>query len=346
MTDSGTPFETRASEGLAWEYQNLLAHYMSEPDEATLYRASLLSIDFAAAELGPEDICAVHTGALEQALRERDPAEACAAVEAANRFLLEVMVHYGVKYREHREAELEQSLRAAAEAARLEREKSELLASIAHELSTPVTVARGFVQRTFRQIEARGDGELTDPLRDALHALDRLSILNRSLRHASAFGTAPDLELEPHPIGPILEPVAAWAALLAEESGLTFEHAFLVPERRVLCDRDAVTTICSNLLTNAVRYTDRGGSVRFMQDAEDGWVRIEVGDTGIGMTPEVQSQIFERFYRGPEAARKSARGLGLGLATTRQLVDAQQGRLQFESEPGRGTTFEVFLLTA
>jgi signal transduction histidine kinase len=114
-------------------------------------------------------------------------------------------------------------------------------------------------------------------------------------------------------------------------------------------DADALLSVLGNLLSNAVRYTSPGGRVvvhhGLLTDDTGRWGWMEVKDTGIGMTPEVQSRIFEKFYRAPEAALQegAGSGLGLGLALVQQFVAAHEGRIEVRSVPGEGSTFRVHL---
>ena len=109
----------------------------------------------------------------------------------------------------------------------------------------------------------------------------------------------------------------------------------------MLGDRDALRQLLLILIDNAVKYTPAPGSVRLGVRRSGDDAVIEVADTGIGIAPEDQQRIFERFYRADPA--RSGNGAGLGLAIARWLVDAQGGRIEVESAPGRGSVFRVLL---
>jgi signal transduction histidine kinase len=102
-------------------------------------------------------------------------------------------------------------------------------------------------------------------------------------------------------------------------------------------------SVFGNLLSNAIRYTPGGGKVTITQglNGEQAWVRVT--DTGIGMPAEVQSRIFDKFYRGPQARAVESQGLGLGLALVHHFVTAHNGRLDVESQDGAGSVFTVWL---
>src|SRR5437763_6876966 len=144
-------------------YAEALAAYCRERSEAALYRASLLSQTFVESGLGPEDIIALHCECMDGILRGRPAREQVAATNDAHQFLLEVMIAYGVKYKEFLELRLSQTLREAEaraarsrerveEAERIGREKDEILGVVAHELRTPIAAARGSVDLAVRSL--------------------------------------------------------------------------------------------------------------------------------------------------------------------------------------------------
>jgi two-component system sensor histidine kinase BaeS len=99
-------------------------------------------------------------------------------------------------------------------------------------------------------------------------------------------------------------------------------------------------------LTNARRYTDPGGRVRVSLEQTPGETVLAVADTGIGIAPEHLAQVFDRFWRAPDARRRAAEGTGVGLALVRDLVRAHHGRVEVFSSPGCGSRFVVLLPTA
>jgi signal transduction histidine kinase len=112
----------------------------------------------------------------------------------------------------------------------------------------------------------------------------------------------------------------------------------------VLADRDRLVQILINLVDNAVKYTPEGGHVTVtVQEPADGWVEVDVIDSGIGIPPADLPRITERFYRVDKARSRELGGTGLGLAIVKHLVFAHGGQLKIESEPNRGTTVRVWL---
>jgi len=98
-----------------------------------------------------------------------------------------------------------------------------------------------------------------------------------------------------------------------------------------------------NLVDNAIKYTPEGGRVTLSWRREDGWVRVDVSDTGVGIPPEDLPHIFERFYRVDKARSRERGGTGLGLSIAQWIAHAHGGRIEVESQVGQGTTFTVWL---
>src|SRR5439155_26330183 len=108
-------------------------------------------------------------------------------------------------------------------------------------------------------------------------------------------------------------------------------------------DASRLEQVVENLLSNALRYTDPGVSVGLSVRAERDHALLEVSDTGIGITPEDQARVFDRFWRSDRSRSRATGGAGIGLAVVRELVEAHDGDVTLESTPGRGPRFRVRL---
>ncbi|MCA1668522.1 MAG: hypothetical protein LC793_14240 [Thermomicrobia bacterium] len=335
------------------EYAPLLGKYLHMHDEEALYQASLLSRTCIESGLGPEDIIALHFEGLERAMKGLSYREQARASADAHQFLLEVMIAYGVQFKDYLELKLAETLRdaearsarereRAQEAERLEREREDILAVIAHELGTPLTAARGNIDMATRSLSHGRLDSVPRFLGTAQEAIERLSRLSADLVESSRSGRH-ELELSVQPLGPVVARACAWAypSAAAKEVALVHEPGEAPVDGRV--NADALLSILGNLLSNAVRYTPSGGTVRVRQGCDAGAAWVEISDTGIGMAPEVRERIFEKFYRGPEARQVATRGLGLGLALVQQLVAAHNGSVEVESVAGAGSTFRLRL---
>jgi signal transduction histidine kinase len=134
-------------------------------------------------------------------------------------------------------------------------------------------------------------------------------------------------------------------APLAHERGieLTLHCEALSP---LEADAGRLGQVVDNLLTNALKFTPRGGRVEVRGSEGDGVVRLQVRDTGMGISGEDQQHLFERFFRTSEAQTEAIQGTGLGLSIVAAIVEAHGGSIEVESELGVGTTFTVVLPSA
>jgi signal transduction histidine kinase len=330
-------------------YAAALADYAHTHSEAALYQASLLSQAFVKQGVGPEEIIALHGEAFDAVCMGCSDRDKVRLGGDALQFLLEVMIAYGVQHAEYADLkarEAEASVTAAQrqieEAREAEQRKAELLAVVAHELRTPITAALGTVQLARRSL-TRGHIEGIPRLLDSTEkTLQRLSRLTGDLVEASR-GGSPEIHRKPLELAVIVSQACTWAATVAENKGVQLVRQSDAWSARVLGDEDALLTVFGNLLANAIRYTPAGGSVtvRFGTDSEEAWV--EVADTGIGMSPEIQPQVFEQFFRAPDAQRIEQQGLGLGLFLVQRLIQAHGGRVDLASTLGVGSSFKVSL---
>jgi signal transduction histidine kinase len=129
---------------------------------------------------------------------------------------------------------------------------------------------------------------------------------------------------------------------VAREKGLTVQQAGLDKELMVKGDREELDRIFSNLISNAVKYTQAGG-VEVVVEGTEGWVRITVSDTGIGIPADELPQLFQEFFRASNAKVSQETGTGLGLAIVKDIVGRSGGRIEVISKEGVGTSFVVLL---
>jgi signal transduction histidine kinase len=323
-------------DGLPFErYAIALRAYLETRAEAALYEASELSRIFVEHKAGPDEIVALHFESLDGTLRNLSYRQHAQAVTDAHQFLLEVMIAYGVTYREYLDLKLREHQRD-------QNARDELLATIAHELRSPLAAAQANVDMAKRHL-AKGRMELIEPnLGGARGALDRLSRLTanlvRSAQSTTLLSSPERLDLRT-----ILVQACDWAEMTAAEKEITFERTLAAPGDVIICgDPDGLLSVFGNLISNAIRYTDTGGTVTVeMGRGEQAW--IEIRDTGIGMSPDVRTRIFDRFYRGPQARSMESQGLGLGLTLVALGVEAHGGAVSVESTPLIGSTFRVEL---
>ena len=220
--------------------------------------------------------------------------------------------------------------------------KSVFISQMSHELRTPLNGILGYAQLL------RRSPELSEQQRDGLAIIERsgehlLTLVNDLLDLAKIEAGRLELRDECIDLESLLQHVTDLIRVRADKAGLRFavERPSSLP-RRIRGDARAFRQVLLNLLGNAIKFTDAGGSVALkIAQAGRRW-RFEICDSGIGMAAEQLQTIFEPFHRVENADRR-VEGTGLGLAITRRLVEAMNGSIAVASEPGRGTTFSVDL---
>jgi len=220
---------------------------------------------------------------------------------------------------------------------RFEELKNDLVATVAHEFRTPLTSLRMAVHLCTEQVA----GPLTDKQAELLHAAredcDRLQAMVDDLLDLSRIESGRvELFPLPTPVSHLVESAIEEHKAEAIEAGLNLSADFPLPEARVLADHERIGHVFSNLIVNAVRHTQKGGSLTLGAEVVNDAVRFTVADTGKGIPREYQERIFEKFFRVPDA---EPRGTGLGLYIAREIVRGHGGDIGVKSEPGKGSTF-------
>jgi signal transduction histidine kinase len=214
-------------------------------------------------------------------------------------------------------------------------------ADASHELKTPLTVLRADIERAMSAPGAGGDQ--LPALEEALAETARMAdLVDSLLTLARADEGRFDIQREPVPLLPMVEDVFETAQILGEEAGITVSLAALEP---VTVDGDPVRLrqLFLNLITNAIKYTARGGSVTVALERRGEFAAVAVHDTGLGIAAADLPFIFDRFWRVDRARSRGAErgGFGLGLAIAQWIAHAHGGAINVASRLGRGSTFTV-----
>jgi signal transduction histidine kinase/DNA-binding NarL/FixJ family response regulator/HAMP domain-containing protein len=232
------------------------------------------------------------------------------------------------------------TIRDVSERARLERLKSEFVATASHELRSPLTSIKGFVE-LLEHSPGLSDrqGSWVEIVR---RSTDRLvDLVNDLLDVARIEADSVELHRRPVALNEVLEELAELMGPRLSDKEQTLELELrTLPAAMV--DPARVRQIFANLITNAHLYTDRGGRIAVRGQVDGSLLAIEVTDTGRGMSPVEIEQVFERFYRAAGDGGDSP-GTGLGLSIVKSLIDLHGGAIEVESEVGVGTTFTVRL---
>ncbi|MEW6677536.1 MAG: PAS domain-containing protein [Pseudomonadota bacterium] len=228
----------------------------------------------------------------------------------------------------------------AAEAANVA--KSRFLATMSHEIRTPMNGILGMAQ-ILMQPEL-GEGERRDYARTILHSGESLlSLLNDILDLSKV--EAGRLELDPEAMDPaqVLHEVHALFSESSSRKGLVLEETWHGARRQYLADAHRLFQMLSNLVSNAIKFTHKGQvrlEGRILDEDETGGVlEFVVVDSGIGLAPEVQAQLFQPFIQGDASTSRNFGGTGLGLSIVRSLAQLMGGEVGVESAPGAGARF-------
>jgi signal transduction histidine kinase len=219
-----------------------------------------------------------------------------------------------------------------------EEHKRDLISMVSHEIRTPLASVCGFtsllLEREFPREEERRYLEIIDQ-----QARRLASIAGDFLDVKLLEGGGMTLDRAPFDL----------VDLTREQANLFFSHSthtldLEVPDSPVVVngDRDRIAQVIGNLLSNAIKYSPPGAEVRVVLGQDDGVARLSVEDEGMGIPPADRARVFEKFYRGAEAA-SAIGGTGLGLAVAREIVTSHGGDIDVESEMSRGSTFTVEL---
>jgi two-component system, OmpR family, phosphate regulon sensor histidine kinase PhoR len=224
----------------------------------------------------------------------------------------------------------------------MDRVRSDFVANVSHELKTPLTAIRGFV-------ETLEDGAINDKA----NATRFLAIIKK---HTQRLGNIIDdlLRLSELESGGRIEMTELDLKGLIDEVVMGFGHALTAKHQTLSAeaaggdfvtrgDRDKLEQVFVNLIDNAIKYTKEGGQIKVQLAADGDCLTVAVEDNGIGIPKDDVERVFERFYRVDKAHSRKVGGTGLGLSIAKHIVLVHNGQIHIESEPGMGTKVIVTL---
>jgi len=225
-----------------------------------------------------------------------------------------------------------------------DRAKSEFISTVSHELRTPLTSIKGYTDL----ILMGAVGEMNEAQRRFLGTvranIDRLSSLVGDLLDISRLESGRmRLQIGAVDMAEVItQVVSAMKGPFAAQRVLLNMH-LVEPLPVIQGDKERITQVLLNLLENACRYTLPGGKADVLARVENGELRIDIADTGIGISPEDQKHVFERFFRGDHPLVQEREGTGLGLAIVKSIIEMHGGRIWLQSSLGEGSTFSFTL---
>lgn len=260
-----------------------------------------------------------------------------AALEDANRHL---------EYRvQRRTAELEEALRKLSEINQL---KANFIANVSHELRTPLTHIRGYIEL----LASEALGDLNEDQKKALDVSMRSSarlqnLIDDLILFSLAARGEMTLVLKPVDLNRAISAVLTRAVPKAQEQKLDLNVHVDPALPFVQADEEKLSWVLSQLLDNAIKFTQPGGKIQLVVKLEnEKMINITLADTGIGIAPERMKEIFEPFHQLDGSATRRFGGTGLGLALVRQIVEAHGSLITVRSELNKGTGITFLLLVA
>ena len=229
-------------------------------------------------------------------------------------------------------------------AKKMEQLKSDFVSMVSHEIRSPMN-------SVLMQIKVILDG-LAGPVSDKqsqilTRASERIkslvSLSTELLDLARIESGLITQEKEKVDMRGLLEEQAEFHRPKAEAKKQTIKLAPPPELPSIMANRQNMDEVLSNLITNAINYTPEGGEISLSAGLEGKFIRITIADNGLGITKEEQEKIFNRFYRVKDEHTRFITGTGLGLPIVKSIVEAHNGKVELESEPGQGATFNVYL---
>ena len=217
--------------------------------------------------------------------------------------------------------------------------QQQFIQDVSHELRTPLTILKGEIEVTLKKI--RSSNEYAAVLSSSLEEINKIRKIVDDLLLLARFDSKKvPFEIKNLDLNAEVQELLNDMDILARQKDIKIN--FSAGESRIIfaADQNQLRQVLANLLDNAIKYTPAKGEVSIHLEKDDKYICVQVSDTGMGIPPEEQPFIFDRFYRVDKS--RSHRGFGLGLSIVKSIVDAHQGKIKVESFPSGGTTFCVF----
>jgi signal transduction histidine kinase len=218
--------------------------------------------------------------------------------------------------------------------------KSEFISLVSHELKLPMTSIKGYSDLMLSGATGEMSENQINFLTTIRNNVNRMATLVSDLADISRIESG-NLHLEPRevPVWDVMDEVVTLTRTQVTQKNQTVTVD--IPEKlpKAWCDRNRLAQVLTNLLSNANKYTPNDGAITVHATQTDSMIQIKVEDNGFGMTPEDQKSLFSKFFRSVDDKIRESPGTGLGLSITKTLIEKQGGKIWFESEFRKGTSF-------
>ncbi len=211
--------------------------------------------------------------------------------------------------------------------------------NISHELRTPLTLILAPLQDLLMKVNGRWEHKQLELIKQNTNRL--LHLVNQLMDYRRAELGVFHLRVRRMPVHEVVEKNFRFYERIAQRKQIKYDFYSDVEGKEILCDPEYVELIENNLLSNAFKYTGEGKSISVNLKVENGWLLLQVADTGTGIPAGKQDKIFERFYQGTDEHF----GSGIGLSLVQRLVELHHGRIELTSREGEGSTFTIYLPT-
>jgi two-component system phosphate regulon sensor histidine kinase PhoR len=233
-----------------------------------------------------------------------------------------------------------------SELKRLEEIRKDFVANVSHELRTPISSIKGYAE-TLLDGKAEDKATVKDFLEMIHEDANRLASLIDDLLDLSRLESGRmEMDFEPLEILPIARRCFNVLRRSADDKSIAIKIDVPSGLAKVRGNEKLLAQVFLNLLDNAIKYTAPGGVITIHASPEDGAVRVDISDTGMGISEKDLPRIFERFYRVDKARSRESGGTGLGLSIVKHIIQAHDGQIRVQSKPGIGSTFSFSIPTA
>jgi PAS domain S-box-containing protein len=218
--------------------------------------------------------------------------------------------------------------------------KSEFVATVSHDLRSPLTLMRGYA--TMLEMVGELNEQQVSYVRKIVGSVESMARLVSNLLDLGRIEAGVDLQLEMVPVHDVVERVVSGLQLQATQKRVQLLTD--IPNQTIPlleADQALLQQALHNLVENAIKYTEPGGKAQIRVDARQDRMLFIVHDTGIGIAPVDQPRLFEKFYRGAQQGARQQRGTGLGLAIVKSIAERHGGQVSVESQLGKGSTFTL-----
>ncbi|HCJ52503.1 MAG TPA: hypothetical protein DIS62_05920 [Candidatus Kerfeldbacteria bacterium] len=236
-----------------------------------------------------------------------------------------------------------QKKKSSEEIKKNEGRRTEFVSIVSHQLRTPLSVIRGYLEALVNEDQGKLNPEQKEYLSDTLRINNEMiELVNDYLNAAQLDEGTIKVHPEKTHIEDIVEETVENMMTFAKASNceLTFQKP-KTPLPEVVTDVIKMRQVVENIISNAVKYTGRGGTVTTSLEQRDQTVIFTCKDSGIGIPKDQQDEIFTRFFRGHNVIGHDTQGSGLGLYTAKVIITALKGKIWFDSEEGKGTAMHV-----